>query len=136
MRNKSPKRVVSVKTRMIPQLASKKNECWSMDFVSDELFDGSRIRILTIVDNFTRESPYIMVGKGLKGQDVVKALEEAVKKHGKPEIIKVDNGPEFISKSLDLWVYCNQIKLDFSRPGKPTDNAFIESSKKWCWSFC
>jgi putative transposase len=98
-----------------------------MDFVADELFDGSRIRILTIVDNFTRDSPYIMVRKGLKGQEVVKALEEAVRRHGKPGTIKVDNGPEFISKDLDLWAYCNQGKLDFSRPGKPTDNAFIES---------
>jgi putative transposase len=98
-----------------------------MDFVADELFDGSRIRILTIVDNFTRESPSIMVGKGLKGHDVVKTLEEAVKRHGKPQVVKVDNGPEFISKDLDLWAYCNGVKLDFSRPGKPTDNAFIES---------
>jgi putative transposase len=112
---------------LLPSLASCKNEYWSMDFVADGLFDGSRIRILTIVDNFTRESPYIMVGKGLKGHDVVKALEEAVKRHGKPQTIKVDNGPEFISKNLDLWAYCNGVRLDFSRPGKPTDNAFIES---------
>lgn len=91
------------------------------------LCDGSRIRILTIVDNFTRESPHIVVGKRLKGHDVVSALEEAVKRHGKPQRIKVDNGPEFISKDLDLWAYCNQVELDFSRPGKPTDNAFIES---------
>jgi putative transposase len=127
MRNKAPKRVVSVKTRCLPITASQKNECWSMDFVADELFDGSRIRILTIVDNFTRESPHIVVGKGLKGHDVVKALDEAIKRHGRPQTIKVDNGPEFISRDLDLWAYFNGVKLDFSRPGKPTDNAFIES---------
>jgi Integrase core domain len=57
---------------------------------------------------------------------VVKALEEAVKRHGKPKTIKVDNGPEFISKDLDLWAYCNGVKLDFSRPGKPTDNALLK----------
>lgn len=127
MRLKVPRRTVSIKTRRDPVIAGKKNECWSVDFVSDELYNGHRIRFLTIVDNFTRESPGIGVGVSCKGTDVVRFLEEAIKEHGRPEAIKVDNGPEFISKELDLWAYGQGIKLDFSRPGKPTDNAFIES---------
>jgi putative transposase len=127
MRLKVPKRAVSIKTRRDPVIADKKNECWSMDFVSDQLYNGHRIRFLTIVDNFTRESPGVGVGVSCKGTDVVRFLEEAIQEHGHPEVIKVDNGPEFISKELDLWAYGKGIKLAFSRPGKPTDNAFIES---------
>lgn len=127
MRLKPPRRRVSIRTRQEPILARRKNECWSMDFVTDELFEGRRIRILTIVDNFTRESLCASANFRFKGVDVANALEAAVKAHGKPESIKVDNGPEFISKEVDLWAYSNGVKLDFSRPGKPTDNAFIES---------
>jgi len=73
-----------------------------MDFVSDQLFDGRRIRILTIVDNFTKVSPFIGVDLRYKGTDVVKSLEKAVGEYGLPKRIQVDNGPEFISKELDL----------------------------------
>lgn len=127
MRNKIPKRRVALKVRSLPTLAVSKNECWSMDFVSDELFNGQKIRALTIVDNCTRESPFIKVETRMKGLDVAQALDQAIRTHGKPKTIKVDNGPEFISKELDLWAYVNKIALDYSRPGKPTDNAFIES---------
>lgn len=127
MRLKVPRRTVSVKVRREVCLATTKNACWSMDFVSDELYSGHRIRFLTILDNFTRESPGIGVGVSCKGTDVVRFLEEAIRAHGQPEAIKVDNGPEFISKELDLWAYGRGVKLEFSRPGKPTDNAFIES---------
>lgn len=95
--------------------------------MSDQLFTGSKIRLLTIVDNFSKLSPAIGVGYSYKGYDVVNTLEKAVLKYGIPKVIKVDNGPEFISKELDLWAYSNKVKLDYSRPGKPTDNAFIES---------
>ncbi len=127
MRRRPPRRRVSCLKRQIRPLASKKNECWSMDFMSDELYDGRRIRVLTLVDNHTRESLAIHVGQGIRGIDVVGVLEGVVKQHGRPQTIQVDNGPEFISKDLDLWAYWNKVKLDFSRPGKPTDNAFIES---------
>ena len=95
--------------------------------MSDELFDGRRIRLLTIVDNHTRESLAIDVGQRIRGCDVVQVLERIVKDHGKPRTIRVDNGPEFISKDVDLWAYWNHVTMDFSRPGKPTDNAYIES---------
>lgn len=127
MRYKSPKRRVSAKLRDDRQPALSPNECWSMDFMADQLFSGRRIRLLTIVDNFSRVSPFIGVGFSYKAHDVVAALELAVRRHGKPDRIRVDNGPEFISRDLDLWAYANKVILDFSRPGKPTDNAFIES---------
>jgi putative transposase len=98
-----------------------------MDFMSDQLFDGHRIRLLTLVDNHTRESLAIHVEQRIRGYEVVQVLERVVKEHGKPQTIQVDNGPEFVSKDVDLWAYWNHVKLDFSRPGKPSDNAYIES---------
>jgi putative transposase len=127
MRNKKPKRRVQAMARREVIKATSRNECWSMDFMSDQLFTGAKIRLLTIVDNYTKLSPAIGVGTHYKGADVVFTLERAVTQYGLPKAIKVDNGPEFISKELDLWAYSNKVKLDYSRPGKPTDNAFIES---------
>ncbi len=95
--------------------------------MSDQLFNGKRFRLLTIVDNFSRESLAIRVSERFTGDEVVATLEAIVSVRGKPQSIRVDNGPEFISKSLDCWAYFKEIQLDFSRPGKPTDNAFIES---------
>jgi putative transposase len=98
-----------------------------MDFMSDDLFDGRQIRLLTIVDHFTRESLAIEVGQRMRGRDVVAALERLSCDRPLPKSIRVDNDPEFTSKVLDQWAYSNGVTLDFSRPGKPTDNAFIES---------
>ena len=95
--------------------------------MADQLYDGQRFRLLTLVDNHTRESLALHVAQRVRGMDVVKVLERVVDDRGRPGSIRVDNGPEFISKDLDLWAYWNGVKLDFSRPGKPTDNAFIES---------
>lgn len=95
--------------------------------MADQLFDGRRFRLLTLVDNFSRESLAIRAGQRLTGDDVVNVLDVATHCRGKPMTIRVDNGPEFISKSLDWWAYFNDVKLDFSCPGKPTDNAYIES---------
>lgn len=95
--------------------------------MADQTFNGTRFRILTLVDNYTRESLGLWVEKRFTGDQVVAALTKVVDQIGKPRSIRVDNGPEFISKSLDWWAYFYGVKLDFSRPGKPTDNAFIES---------
>lgn len=103
------------------------NECWSMDFVADRLSDGRPFRLLTLVDNFSRVSPAIEIDFSLNGQRVVEVMERLKMTCGLPKIIKVDNGSEFISKAMDGWAHKNGVKLDFSRPGKPTDNAFIES---------
>ena len=96
--------------------------------VADQLFDGRRFRALTIVDNYSRECLEIEIGQSLKGEDVVRVMERIKLLRGVvPNRIKVDNGSEFISKALDKWASENKVILDFSRPGKPTDNAFIES---------
>jgi Transposase and inactivated derivatives len=107
--------------------AKKLNECWCMDFVADALFDGRRIRALTLLDTFSRESLAITVGKSLKGEEVVHTLQAVAAHRGLPESIYCDNGSEFTSKVLDKWAYENGVELKFSRPGKPTDNALIES---------
>ena len=103
------------------------NECWTMDFVSDALFDGRRLRALTVLDTFTRESLAIEVGKSLRGEDVAVVLSRIVRQRGKPEKIRCDNGTEFTSKALDRWALEHGVEFEYSRPGKPTDNAFIES---------
>jgi len=104
------------------------NQCWSMDFMSDQLFDGKRFRALTIVDNCSRKCHAIEVGQSLKGMDVVAVMNRIKAQNGfLPERIQVDNGSEFISKDFDKWAYENKVTLDYSRPGKPTDNPFIES---------
>jgi putative transposase len=98
-----------------------------MDFMSDEFFDGRRIRLLTIVNNHTRESLAVHVGQRIRGCEEVEVLERVMKHQGRPRTIRVDNDPELISKDVDLWAYWNHVTLDLSRPGKPTDNAYIES---------
>ena len=107
-----------------------------MDFVSDQLSDGRRIRSLTIVDIFTRESLAIEVGQSLKGEDVVRVLNRLQQQRGVPKVLFCDNGPEFTGQLMDLWAYRNGVKIDFSRPGKPTDNAFCESFNETFRSEC
>ncbi len=127
LRLKRPRRNVSAANRERQPAAMAANQMWSMDFVSDALFDGRRLRALTVVDAFTREALAIDVDQGIKGEQVVAAMARITAVRGAPESIRVDNGPEFISKALDRWAYENGVTLDFSRPGKPTDNAFVES---------
>jgi transposase InsO family protein len=98
-----------------------------MDFVADSLFNGRCIRALTVVDNFSRECLAITVDHGLRAEDVVATVEHIKAMRRAPDRIQVDNGSEFISKALDQWAYENNVILDFSRSGKPTDNAYIES---------
>ena len=86
-----------------------------------------RRRALTVVDTYTREALAIDVDQGIKGEQVVEAMTRIASTRGSPKSIRVDNGPEFISKALDRWAYDNGVTLDFSRPCKPTDNAFVES---------
>ena len=99
-----------------------------MDFVSDALFNGKKFRALTLVDNHTRECLAIVVGQSLTGACVAEALSNVIASGREvPKRIQTDNGPEFISVALDKWAYDNNVVLDFSRPGKPTDNPFVES---------
>jgi putative transposase len=98
-----------------------------MDFVHDELGWGQRFRILTLVDLFSRVSPALEVGVSMTIRRVADVLSRLAMQRGLPDVIRVDNGTEFTSKALDQWAYQNGVKLDFTRPGKPVDNAFIES---------
>ena len=127
IRRKTPRRRVACVKREIRPSALARNECWSMDFVSDQLFDDRRLRVLVIVENYTRECLVLEANSRIRGIDVVTALERITSTHGFPKRIKVDNGPEFISKDLDRWAYWNHVELDFSRPGKPSDNALVEA---------
>jgi putative transposase len=91
-----------------------------MDFVSDSLFDGRRLRALTLLDLFTREALAIEADKGISGTKVVAILDTILAIRAAPPRIRVDNGPEFVSNALDRWAYERRVTLDFSRPGRPT----------------
>ncbi len=127
LRNKTPKRRVKAKLREDRTDATQSNQVWAMDFVHDQLATGRKIRVLTVVDTFSRFSPVVDPRFSYRGEDVVVALEGACRKVGYPKTIRVGQGSEFISRDLDLWAYQKGVELDFSRPGKPTDNALIES---------
>jgi putative transposase len=98
-----------------------------MDFLTDSLADGRRFRVLTFVDNVSRVSPAVGVDFSLTGERVVSILEGLRQTAGTPKRIAIDNGPEFVSRALDAWAYRHGVQLEFSRLGKPTDNAFAES---------
>lgn len=125
----SPKRKRRVVTqlRVPPPTPTNLNQVWTMDFVHDQLADGRKIRMLTLVDKLSRECLKISVDYKLKSQQVVEALNEIKTERGVPEIICVDNGSEFTSLTLDQWAYFNGVKIHFIRPGKPVENGHIES---------
>ena len=127
LRNKHPKRRVKAKLREDRQEAVGPNDVWAMDFVHDQLALGKKLRILTIVDTHSRFCPAADPRFSYRGEDVVQTLERVCAGTGYPKTIRVDNGSEFVSRDLDLWAYANDVTLDFSRPGKPTDNGFIEA---------
>ena len=126
LKRKRPKRKGS--NIRVPLLPTKKaNQRWSMDFVFDSLFAGRRIKCLTIVDDHSKKCPAIAVRQSIGGDQVAKILDERKAIHGLPEEIRVDNGPEFQSKAFLEYCFKHKIKVHFTRPGKPTDNGFIES---------
>lgn len=128
LRSKRPRRSRSAAHRLERLENGNVNQVWSMDFVQDSLFNGSRFRILTIVDNYSKKCLSLLTGKSLRGTDVIHCLNHIKLVEGVvPLRIQCDNGSEFISKEVDRWAYENQVTLDFSRPGKPTDNPYIES---------
>ena len=127
LRSKRPKRRRASAHRLERTELTTINQSWSMDFVSDALFNGQKFRALTVVDNFSRECLAIHVAPTIKAEDVVNVLQGIVAQRAKPQRIQADNGPEFVSLALDQWAYQRNITIDFSRPGTPTDNPFIES---------
>jgi putative transposase len=103
------------------------SERWGMDFVHDQLANGQAFRVLTVVDNWTRQCVLLEVGFRLTGESVARALSEVAARQALPSSITVDHGTEFTSKALDQWAWEHGILLDFTRPGKPTDNGLCES---------
>lgn len=109
-------------------IAARPNQCWSMDFVSDKLADGRSIRILTVVDQFTRECVGLKADRSMSGMKVAEALAEAKQERARlPESITVDNGSEFSGRALEAWAMSSEVRLCFIRPGRPVENGFIES---------
>lgn len=103
------------------------NQRWSMDFVSDQLWQGRRFRIFAVVDDYSRECLAWEVDTSLGGARVTRVLDRIVSQRGRPDFVRSDNGPEFTGQALDEWAYRNKVRLDFIDPGKPTQNAFVES---------
>lgn len=126
IRVKRRKRLAAA-ARQAPPPATRPWQRWAMDFMFDRTTDGHRFRILTLIDIVTRRSPGAVVERSIGGPRVVRFLDQVAAVHGYPESINIDNGPEFISAALDQWAHAHGVQLHFSRPGKPVDNAFIES---------
>jgi putative transposase len=103
------------------------NERWAMDFMSDGLWNGRKFKALTILDIFTKECLAIEIDTSINGNRVTRVLDWLALTRGCPEVITTDNGPEFAGIALDRWAYNNHVRLDFIKPGKPIQNAFIES---------
>jgi len=136
LRRKRPWRHATAVHREQRRPATQRNEIWSMDCVHDQLTDGRRLRALTVPDLYTRECLAIDAGRSRTGLDVVATLERLRFERGLPQRIYCDNGSEFVSAVVDLWAYTHGVGLDFSRRGKPTDNAAIESFNGWFRDEC
>lgn len=128
LRRRSPRRRRSAMHRQAPPASTQPNERWAMDFMSDSLADGRAFRVFTLIDVYTRECLALVAQPTFRGHDVAQLLSETVKARGAvPASIQCDQGSEFTSMALDQWAYWNKIRLDFSRRGKPGDNALCEA---------
>lgn len=110
-----------------PEQPAEINSRWSMDFIHDSTAVGQKIRMLNILDDYTRRCLRIEVDTSLSGERVTRVLDQLLELHGSPKLILMDNGPEFTGRKLDEWAYRNNIRLQFIQPGKPTQNGYIES---------
>lgn len=126
VRRKKRKRVAAA-SREALVIPRHPNERWSMDFMADTLADGRTFRTFNVVDDCTRECVAIEVGRSIPGARVVRVLEALGRSRGLPSVIVMDNGPEFTSRVLDQWAYERGVELHFIQPGKPVQNAFVES---------
>ena len=109
------------------QRASKPMEVWSWDFVSDQTESGSQFRILTLIDEYTRQCHATFVNRSIPAQSVVAVIEQVIAEHGAPQHIRSDNGPEFIAQALQDWLASCSIKTLYIKPGSPWEQAYIES---------
>jgi putative transposase len=127
LKRKKPKRRRAAVAREEKKSVTSPNERWAMDFMHDTLFDGRTMRVLTVIDVFTRECLALEVRRSYRGEHVAEVLSDLVVRHGKPRTIQCDQGTEFTSMALDHWAYWNKVGLSFSRPGRPGDNARNEA---------
>jgi putative transposase len=127
LRRRRPRRRKTAVNREARYHASRVNDAWSLDFVHDQLSNGQSFRALTVIDVFSREALAIEVGQRLRGEHVVAVLNRLVQQRRAPHCLLADNGAEFTGQLIDLWAYHHGVRIDFSRRGKPTDNAFIET---------
>ena len=127
VRRRLRRRRAAAVARVVFAPATRANQRWAMDFVSDALFNGRKFRALTVMDHCTREGLAIEVDFSLPALRVVRVLDRLVEERGVPELIVIDHGTEFAGKVLDAWAYRNGVKLHFIRPGKPMDNGHCES---------
>ncbi len=125
VRKRKRKRLIRRGDRPAPP--QRPNERWSMDFTSDQLADGRRIRTFNVVDDFTRECVAIDVNRSLTGDRLVEVLDNAAGVRTYPSVIVCDNGPEFVGRVLEQWAYAHNVTLRFIQPGKPVQNCFVES---------
>ena len=127
LRSKRPRRRKMIVHREARVKPSRPNQVWSLDFVHDQLSGGQKFRILTVVDVYSREGLATEVDYRLRAENDVEVLNRLVRQRGAPKFLFADNGAEFTGHLVDLWAYHHNVRIDFSRPGKPTDNAFIET---------
>jgi putative transposase len=102
------------------------NQCWSMDFIHDQLSDGRSFRIFNVIDDFNREALSMEIDLSLPAERVMRALDQVIERRGKPQAIRSDNGPEYISTKLTLWAEKQGIRLEYIQPGNPQQNAYVE----------
>lgn len=126
VRRQKRKRAARVARGVVPAM-EQRGEAWAMDFMRDTLASGRCFRTLNVLDTVTRECLAIEVDTSLPGKRVVRVLDRLVARHGTPKRITVDNGPEFTGRALDQWAYEHGVALDFIDPGKPMQNAHMES---------
>lgn len=113
--------------RVVRERPEAANHTWAMDFVHDSLIDGRRLRVFTLIDEFSRESPALEVDLSLTAERVTTVLDRVCDTRAVPAVLQADNGPEFTSRAMDQWAYEHGVRLQFIEPGKPIQNAIIES---------
>lgn len=125
MRSKPRKRIVREKQKPLVQPEAI-NQVWSMDFMHDQLHDGRSFRLLNVIDDFNREGLAIEADFSLQSERVIRTLEQVMEWRGRPQVIRCDNGPEYISHRLHAWAERKGIRLEHIQPGKPQQNAYVE----------
>lgn len=127
LKRRKPKRRKAAANRKAQALPAVPNKRWAMDFIHDTLAGGATLRILSVLDLYTQECLVLAADRSFRGEQVARILGDLGQKRGLPARITVDNGTEATSKALDHWAYWNRVELDFTRPGRPIDNAHVEA---------